>query len=301
MLLCRLMPLLFLLLAPVSFSDDARAAKPAVKQWNGSIVGGHVYDRTQRDTQVAGTQSSFLPTTSEHAWTLGGVVTAPVYRMLGARFLFSGGQSTTKRNSGQSFVGSTTDADRIDATAMIFIRDPELGHLDIGYGFRREVPSGSVIDRKMTNLITLDAGFYIADQGLGPVDWDVSLSYGLVGRRSSGTTETINEYTVSGAMGYYIGNSWRLSGGVRWLVSDPATDGSTQDLRGTAELSYLLPITIAKRRFVTLGLSGTAGRIRTQLPGQLPSAKRGAFSVGLDLTFSYPGAVSLIELIREQQ
>lgn len=301
MLLSNLMSLLILILGPVSLAGDARATKPAVKQWNGSILGGYVYDRTQRDAQAVGNRSSFLPTTSKHSWTLGGVVTAPLYRALGARLLFAVGQSTTERSGAPSFAGTTVDADRIDAAAVLFLRDPELGHLDLGYRFRWEKPSGLAIEREMTNTVTLDAGFYIADQGLGPVDWDVSLSYGRVSSRPSRITQTINEYTVSGAMSYYIGKSWRVSGGVRWLLSDPAFDGSTEDLRGTAELSWLLPVTIAKRRFVTIDLWGTVGRVRTELPGPLPSASRGAFSAGLDLTFSYPGAASLIELIREQR
>ena len=76
---------------------------------------------------------------------------------------------------------------------------------------------------------------------------------------------------------------------------------ANRDLRGTAELSWLLPIFFAERRFATIKLFGSGGSVVNELSDPFSDAKRGVFSVGCDLTFSFPGANSLIEMIREQQ
>ncbi len=292
-----LLQLLIIALLPLG----ALAAESWIEQVHVRASAGDSYELTQRELSVSGSESRFLPTTELNSWTAGGAITAPIYRGLSGRLLVSGGQDASDRNSARpDFDGSTVDATRIDATGMLFLRDPEYGHLDFGYRFGWEDSSGSALEWERTNALVLEAGFYIPDQGLGLVDWDLFFSYGRGARRTSGATEAVDEYTLGGTMGYYAGSFWRLSAGVRWLVTDPEFNEKVRDLRATAELSWLLPVSIAERRFATFALHGSAGRVVNELSGSPSNTDRGVFSVGCTLTLSFPGASSMVELIREQ-
>jgi hypothetical protein len=224
-------------------------------------------------------------------------VTAPLFDWLGGRLLVAGGQSSRDLQSAPGFAGSTIDSGRIDAGATIFARDPELGHFDLGYRFGWENPSGSIIERSIVHGVTLAAGFYIPDQMVGPIDWDAFFSYGRASQSSSVQDDDVDEYTLGGALGWYIVSSLRLSGGVRWLASNPQIGLSSRDLRGLGEIVWLLPF--GARRNVTASLFASGGRIESSLPPPFSTIRQGVYSVGGRLTFSYPGAASLVELIRE--
>jgi hypothetical protein len=98
-------------------------------------------------------------------------------------------------------------------------------------------------------------------------------------------------------MGWYLVNSLRLSGGVRWLESVPRVARSSRDLRGFGEIAWLLPF--GARRNVTVGVFGSGGSIERNLASPFSTIRQPVWSVGGSLTFSYPGAASLVELIRE--
>jgi hypothetical protein len=288
---------LLLLCLPLVLPANARATKPAVKQINGRVFGSYLYESIDGAEAVAGTSSVTLPGSNDGVWDLGGVVTAPLFDWLGGRLRLAGGKSSLELQGAPGFAGSTVDSGRIDAGLTIFARDPELGHFDVGYRFGWENPSGSIVDKSIVNGVTLAGGFYIPDQVIGPLDWDAFFSYGRVSQSSSLQTDAIDEYTVGAALGWYIVDSLRLSGGVRWLGTVPQTEGSRGDLRGFGELVWLLPF--GERRNVSASLFGSGGSIASSLPAPFSTVRQGVFSVGGRLTFSYPGAASLVELIRE--
>ena len=90
---------------------------------------------------------------------------------------------------------------------------------------------------------------------------------------------------------------WRFTAGFHWTLEDPIASLAERDLRGTADLAWLLPF--GQRRFVTAEFNASGGKIRSDLAAPLSFAGRAVWSVGGALTFSYPGATSLIELTRE--
>jgi len=132
---------------------------------------------------------------------------------------------------------------------------------------------------------------------MGPLDWDAFFSYGRAMVQSAQLGDDIDEYTLGGAMGWYLTSSLRLAGGVRWSKAVPHIERSSQDLRGFGELAWLLPF--GDRRNVTLGVFGSGGTFEQDLPAPFSTSRQTVYSVGGGLTFSWPGAASLIELIRE--
>jgi hypothetical protein len=286
-----------LLLCLFCLSPEALAAKPAVKEINGRVFGGYLYENIDRDTQSAGNSSVTVPGSKEGAWRVGGAVTAPLLDWLGGRLLFAGGQSSLDIQSEPGIAGSTIDSGGIDMSATLFARDPEFGHVDIGYRFGWQDPSGSIVDRRLFHGIDLDAGFYIPDLGAGPIDWDAFFSYGRASERSPVQGDDVDEFRVGGAMGWYLMSSLRVSGGIRWLKSVPRVANSSQDLRGFGEIAWLLPF--GARRNVSIGVFGSGGTLERSLDSPLSTTRQPVYSVGGSLTFSYPGAASLVELIRE--
>lgn len=286
-----------LLLCLLSLLPEALAAKPAVKELNGRAFAGYRYENLSGDTQRAGNSSVTLAGSEEGSWILGGVVTAPLLEWLGGRLLLAGGQSSLDVQGVSGLAGSTVDTGRIDASAVLFARDPEFGHVDVGYRFGWQDPSGSLIERRFVHGVDIDAGFYIPDLGVGPLDWDAFFSYGRAFVQSPQLGDKIDEYTLGGAMGWYLTNSVRLTGGIRWQKAAPHIDPSSQDLRGFGEVAWLLPF--GARRNVTLGVFGSGGVLERDLAAPFSTSRQTVYSVGGRLTFSYPGAASLVELIRE--
>ena len=121
--------------------------------------------------------------------------------------------------------------------------------------------------------------------------------YGRSKRSSTGFSDEVNDYSGLATAGWYLTEYWRFTAGFRWSLEAPQVSLPSRDLRGTASLDWLLPF--AERRFVTARFEGTGGRVRNDLAAPLSVADRTAWSVGGSLTFSYPGATSLIELTRE--
>jgi hypothetical protein len=285
------------LLCLLCLSPEALSAKPAVKELNGRVFGGYSYENIDRGAQSAGNSSVTVPGSKDGAWRVGGAVTAPLLDWLGGRLLLAGGQSSLDLQSDPGIAGSTVDSGGIDMSATLFARDPELGHVDVGYRFGWQNPSGSIVDRGIVHGVDVGAGFYIPDLGAGPIDWDAFFSYGRASLRSPVLGDDVDEFTVGGAMGWYLVNSLRLSGGVRWLESVPRVARSSRDLRGFGEIAWLLPF--GARRNVTVGVFGSGGSIERNLASPFSTIRQPVWSVGGSLTFSYPGAASLVELIRE--
>jgi hypothetical protein len=288
---------MLLLLVPLLLPSIARAGKPAVKEINGRVFGGYRYESTGRAEAFAINQATFLAGTNEGTWLIGGVVTTPIFDFLGGRVFVSGGQNTLEFESELGFPGNTFDGGRVDAGGVLFVRNPEFGYFDLGYRFGWESSSNPLIDRVIVNALIIDAGFYIPDQGPGPFDWDFHFDYARPAVHTIGPTQHASQYTVDGLIGWYIGRSVRLAAGVHWLATAADRSPSQSDLRGVAELAWLLPI--GERRLVSVELFGSGGRIDTDLAAPFGIVDRSVYSIGINVTLSYPGATSLVELIRE--
>jgi hypothetical protein len=289
--------LLVVLLLPLA----ADAAGPAVKVLNGQAIAGYSYENTGRASAQA-EDGSFTtrPEVTDGAWGLGGVVTAPLYfPWLGGRLAIAGGGGSLETKSEPGIAGSKADTGRIDLQTELFTRNPEFGHLDIGYRFGWESFSGSVVEQTTVNAITFDAGFYVPDNGAGEIDWDFFFSWGRERERSATQEDAINDYTAGAVLGWYLRPTLRLSGGFRWNRRDPELAGTRQDMLGTGELAWLLPF--GARRNVTLSIFGGGGNRKSELPVSSSSIDQSVYSVGVGLSFSYPGATSLVELAREYQ
>jgi hypothetical protein len=287
--------LLVVLLLPAA----AEAAGPAVKALNGQAIAGYRYENTARASiQAAGGSTTTRAEVTDGAWVLGGVVTTPLYfRWLGGRFAIDGGGRSLESKSEPGIAGSKADTGRIDLQAELFTRNPEFGHLDIGYRFGWESFSGSAVEQSTVNALTFDAGFYVPDNGAGELDWDFFFSWGHERETSATQEDAINDYSAGAVLGWYLRPTLRLSGGFRWNMRDPELASGRQDLLGTGELAWLLPF--GERRNVTLSIFGGGGSRQSELSPPSSSIDQGVYSIGAGLSFSYPGATSLVELVRE--
>jgi len=266
-----------------------------------SLVGGHTWEDAEDDRQTAGGGERYLPRTKRFDGRVGGTITLPLVRALGARATVIGDIGETRRDAAAGLPGSNFDRDGVDAAATLFLRDPGFGHFDLGYRFGWEEPSGISLERETSHGIVVAAGLYVPDQGMGFVDWDVAVSYTRAEQKLTSGTQAVDEYGVVAEIAYYAGRSIRLSGGASWQVANPDDADDREDLRGIGRISWLMPFELANRRFASLDLSGSYGRIRTDLGGSFSDAEQYVWSAGIGLAFDYPGANSIMELIRERR
>lgn len=280
----------------------AMLATPAhADSWNVSLIGGHEYDHVEDDVLRAGNQESLLPEISEHRSRVGAAATYQFFRALGARAIVTGVFAESETDGPGGFDGTTIDREGVDVTAMLFLRNPDFGHLDLGYRFERDEFSKGALDTQTSHGAVLEAGLYVPDEGMGFVDWDVTAAYANVEQDFGAEDATIDEYEVRGGFGYYVGPSVRIGAGVLWNLRDAEAGNEREDLRGTAEIAWLLPVEIAGRRFATVDLAGSYGRVKTDVGGPFSKAEQSAWSTGVGLSFDFPGATSIMELIRERR
>jgi hypothetical protein len=285
--------LLLALLVPF----EALASKPAVKEMNGRVFAGYVYEQVDGTSRQVGNSSVTLPESTLGEWGVGGVLTVPILSWLGGRVAVAGGNRSFELKSEPGFVGSTRNTSWVEAGLSLFVRDPELGYFDLGYVYDWEDGSGSLVGKKTVNELVVSAGFFIPDQGIGPFDWDADFSYGRAAIDSPALSDRADEFAVDATIGWYFTDSFRLSGGIQWLLSKPQLSFSTQELRGVGKLSWLVPF--PARRNITLDLVGSGGKFERDLAAPFTSIDQPMYSVGFSMTFSYPGASSLLELTRE--
>jgi hypothetical protein len=277
-------------------ASPAWATKPAVRSVNGQVFGGYAYDEAASATVSEGGSSVYVPTDEVQGWQVGGILTVPVVHWLGARIAASGGLFDVEQNAGSGFTGSDADEPLAEGSLELFVRDPEIGTFGLGYRFGWSDPPG-VGDRLLENALLVDVGVYIPDQGLGPIDWRIRFDYGRGKLGGEGASDTINGYRLHATSGWYPSDFWRFTGGFRFELEDPEVALPGRDLRGTAELAWLLPI--GERPFVTLRFDASGGRARDDLPAPFSYADRAVWAVGGAIDLSWPGATSLVELTRE--
>jgi hypothetical protein len=278
-------------------ASPAGATKPAVRAVNGQIVGGYAYDHAGAATISEQGSSVYVPTREEKDWDVGGILTVPVVHWLGARVNVTGGMADIENLAGGGFAGSDAQATRVEAGADLFVRNPDVGFFGLGYRFGWEDPPEAG-DRLLVNSLVVEPGFYIPDQGLGAVDWTVTFVYSRGKLSGAGATDEFNAYRLDATSGWYLTESFRFTAGFRFELEDPELALPGRELRGTGELAWLLP-GFGERRYVTAIFNASGGRARDDLAPPFSYADRPVWAVGGGLSFSYPGATSLLELTRE--
>jgi len=277
-------------------APPAWATKPAVRGVNGHVFGGYGYDEAASATVVEGGTQVYVPTRETQGWQVGGVLTVPVVRWLGARVAASGGLLDVEQNAGSGFPGSDANQAVAAGGVELFVRDPDIGAFGVGYRFGWSDPPG-VGDRLLENALLVDLALYVPDQGLGPIDWRIRFDYGRGQLGGEGASDSIHAYVLHATSGWYVTDFWRFTGGFRFELQDPDVALPGRDLRGTGELAWLLPI--GERPFVTLRFDASGGRARDDLPPPFSYADRAVWAVGGAIDLSFPGATSLVELTRE--
>ena len=262
---------------------------------NVRAVGGFFHDVTSAVSVSEGGSTADLPETIEQPWTVGGVVTSPVPGVdwLGVRVGAAGGMTTLEAKPGGGIPSTRADGARADAGFDVFWRDPEAGFAGLGYRFRWEDPP-AVATTLTRHGLAFETGIFIPDQGLGPIDWRADLEWG----RSSPGGSALDEIGGNASSGWYLTDTWRFTGGFRWALDMRGGALVRRDLRGTADLAWLLP-GFGDRRYVTARIEGSGGRAAEDLAAPLSIANRTVWSVGGALTVSWPGARTLVEQTRE--
>ncbi len=294
---------LFILSLPL----EGLASKPAVKAVNGRLFGGYSYSETDRETQSLSLNSEtfeYLFAGSEvRSWHTGGSLSFPILHWLGGALALRGGESTFDEIGEPEFglADSSVDTRGVRTGGSLFIRDPEIGYVGVGYDFDwSDAPSVDV--RSDIHSASIAAGLYIPDLALGPVDWSLTFGYGRERLEVSvpGTPTShdhANSFRATGSIGWYWGDTMQLEGGVRWRKRLPDLYETTSVLSGIVALSWLLPP--GDRRHVTATIFGIIGSEATEVSSPFTDLDQQTFDVGFQLTFSYPGAGSLLELYRE--
>ncbi len=296
-----LLPLLLLLVF------DARAEGRAVKALNTTAFASYAWTRTE-EGRSDGTSSPTpdLPRKTDGAWQVGGTLTAPLdarwlggRHWLGGRLSMEGGGGTLEFSQIAGFSDTRADAWRIGTEAQVFARDPEFGHVDIGYRFDWESFDDRAVERTTTHAVTFDAGFYTPDQGAGEVDWDFSFSWGRQRERAGSQEDAIDIYTAGTEVGLYATKFVRIAGAFEWQRWDRELEADNELLLGRGEVIWLLPF--GKTPKLSLRVYGEGGSTRTRLGAPLNDVDQTIYGAGGAITFSYPGASTLLELIRAYQ
>jgi hypothetical protein len=280
-------------------AGPAIATKPAVDVVNGALGGGYGYGEVASASVTSGGSTSDIPSEQIQGWVAAGRLTFPIVHRFGGRAFVTGGIDTIERDSIGTLPSTRSDGVYGRAGLDLFARDPEAGYFGLGYRFGLRDPVDPRAERDLTHGVSVDGGFFIPDQDLGPIDWRGSFEYGRGKLEGSGFRVDVNRYAASLSSGWYWTESLRFTGGFLWNREDPTTSGATRDLRGSADIAWLLPI--GKVRYVTLRGEGTGGRRRSEVGSPATNATRPLWSVGGTLTFSFPGVESLVQLSRERE
>lgn len=273
--------------------------KPAVDGWNGELRGGYGYEEAAGATLDAGGTTVSIPMRQSQGWDVGGRLTFPISQLFGGRIDASVGQLKHELSAAGGAPGSDSDGLAVQGGFDLFARDPDSGFFGVGYRFRWGDPALGGIEDEMAHGLSIGTGFYIPDQGMGPVDWNISFDYMRASLDGPSFSEVVNEYSGVASSGWYWTRFLRFTGGLRWQVEEHSASPRVRDLRGSADIAWLLPI--GKVRYVTLNAIGSGGRLYSNHTSPLEDERRNVWSVGGSVAFNFPGATSLLQLTRERQ
>lgn len=272
--------------------------KPAVDGVNGAVFGSYGYEEVASGTTGGGGSSTFLPANETMLPGVGGVLTFPIGFGFGGRALAAASSRSTQHPAEGAYPGGVENGYLVDAGFDLFARNPDSGFFGVGYRFKWGDPAEGGADSLIANGLNTTGGFYIPDQGMGPIDWRASFTW-LRGRvEGPGFSEDADEFSGVASSGWYMTESFRFTGQFLWSLDRPAASPEARDLRGGVDLAWLLPL--GRVRYLTLGAYGTGGKLRTELAAPASRIDRTAWSVGGRVTFNFPGATSLVQLTRER-
>jgi len=289
----------WLLLAQPTQTAMADDVKPAVDRLNGQLIAAYGYDETAAATASGGGSTSDLPGAEKQGPEVGGVLSFPVIGPVGGRAAISGRLISVEQPAYGLFPGGDASGFGLRGGFDLFLRNPDSGFFGVGYRFRWGDPAEGGADNEVANGLNVAGGFFIPDQDMGPIDWKASFSWLRASLEGEGFSDEVDEYSGVASSGWYLTESLRFTGGFEWALDRPVASPGSRDLRGSADLAWLLPI--GRVRYATLTAKGTGGKLRSELAAPLSSVDRTVWSIGGAVSFNFPGATSLVQLTRERQ
>lgn len=287
-------------LAALVAAGAALAEGPAVDRVNGSVFGGYGYGEAASASVSAGGPTTFLPGSERQGPFAGATFTFPIGERLGGRVIGAGELISVEQPPEGAFPGSDASGWGAAAGVDLFVRDPEVGFFSLGYRFGIGDPAEDGADDLLSNGLSLGAGYFIPDQDLGEIDWSIEVDYARQSLEGTGFSDDVHALSGSASSGWYWTDDFRFTASFLWALDLPDAGSNVRDLRGGADVAWLLPF-FGDLRYVTAFASGNAGRERSDFAPPLEDADRTVWAVGGGLSFIFPGAESLLQLTRARQ
>lgn len=272
------------------------AADPAVAVFNYQAGVGYRFEHVEEsDARFFTFPFLFnVPEEDIHRASAFGRLTVPVSGPIGARAFLSPGYVNRQIDD---FSQTEIDGGGISIGGDLFVRNPERFEIGVGPRFDWATLESDGFDQDLRTFGgELGVRGFLPDFGVGPLDLQIS---GAIGDRDvdqdggdfSGRTSS----AAGGVVLYPFDRSSIHFGGV-W-TSEPALDGSHFESRfGVFELDFLL----AKSPAWVVGPRVSAGERDRPFFGPT-SVDQTFYSIGFELSASFPGADSLVVLRRRYQ
>ncbi len=182
-----------LILVPI-----ASASEPAVDQANFRWAIGYSFE--DREAAFGGFFSSIgIAETEPHTLSTAGILVVPLTASSGARIRLSASGARQEADFSPFFFrDDTTWAWAVGTGTDLFLRDPEIGHFDVGYSFAYQELVETGDPDAETHSFNTSAGIFTDGFGIVPVDLELTFSYSRIAPESfSSTTTTYTTLQVS--------------------------------------------------------------------------------------------------------
>lgn len=269
------------------------AADPAVAAFNYQAIAGYRFEHVE-DSDATFNVFPFqftVPEEESHRVSAVGRLTMPVSERIGARAFLSPGYV---RGEVDDFSRSEIDGGGISVGGDLFVRDPERFEIGIGPRFDWITLELDGFDQDLRTFGgELGVRGFLPDFGVGPLDLQLTGALGDRDVDKNGSDFSGRTGSVEGGVVLYPFDRLSIQLGGVW-TSDPALDGSHYESRfGVLELDFLL----AKSPAWILGPRVLAGERDRPFFG-LENVDQTFYSIGFELSASFPGADSLVVLRR---
>jgi hypothetical protein len=284
--------LLFLLLPLTSAASAASVGEPpAVKGIQVVMTPVYLYNTLRAEDEILPVDASW------HRYGGDLAITFPWYYFLGVTVGVDGARNHQETTFGDS-ESLNSDFSDLGTGLTLFAGSPEMGRFSIGYRWSTDFEDAN------SHLISLSSVSYLDA-------WDVEGRYAHGRSIDDGlepNPKTIS-HSASLSVGRYFWDQLQVGVGFGWTLvkyhDTPILARLLDDeriLTGFAEITWLLPV--GDRHHFSTTLFGSIGTSKLGIKDDplylpIPGQDFSSYSVGLSVSFFFPGVTSLQELIRE--
>lgn len=278
------------LLGALLVGASAQAAGPAVRALNGRVGAGYVYSDFEDDGSFFGAGS--VVGSEDHQGFLTGTLTVPLGESLGLRLNLLPNYG---HREADSFLELDADFGGIDSGVGLFWRDPERFELGVEARYSwQEIEFDSGADEQSVHSFEgrWYGAWFLSPDALWPIDLNAHFSYAGIDLDEQLGDEVQESWSVGGAVRLYPLDVLAFSVGGLYRELDSHAIIDTE----TAGAVFTVDALVHRKPAVTLGPRFEVGERKVSSFG--PHFSQTYYTVGVQVTMSFPGGDSLVELNR---